>query len=90
LKKSPSADIIKIAKNQFSKVVNDQKPRDTKDKTPVKSFDDIIKPDAEPLLEEQIFDAINFINRFRINVKGKGVMFVNGKYFDLDDVSNIY
>lgn len=89
LKNSPSANIVKIAENQFNKVINDQTP---KDKTSVKSFDDIIKSDTESSLEEQILGATEFIKKFRINAdgKGKGALFINGKYFDMDDVSNLF
>ena len=86
MRSSSSANIVKIAKKQFNKVINDQTP---KDKTSVKSFDDIIKHGSESLLEEQILGATEFINKFRIDPNGKGVMFVNGKYFDMDDVSII-
>ncbi|GBC31348.2 uncharacterized protein OCT59_016320 [Rhizophagus irregularis] len=84
LKNSPSANIVKIAEKQFNNVINDQTP---KDNTSVKSFDDIIKSDTESSLEEQILGATEFINKFRIDAdgKGKGALFINGKYFDLDD-----
>ena len=79
--------ILESAKKQFNKVVDGQKP---KDQTSVKSFDDIIKPDAESSLEEQILGAVEFVDKFRIDTNGKGVMFVNGKYFDMDEVRNIF
>ncbi|GES84353.1 UDP-glucose:Glyco protein glucosyltransferase-domain-containing protein [Rhizophagus clarus] len=84
LKNSPSANIVKIAEKQFNKVTNDQTP---KDETSVKSFDYFTKSDTESSLEEQISGATEFINKFRINAdgKGKGALFVNGKYFDIDD-----
>ncbi|CAG8633054.1 10485_t:CDS:10, partial [Funneliformis mosseae] len=80
LTSSPS--IFESAKKQFNIVIGGEKP---KDKTSIKSFDDIIKPDAESSLEEQILGATEFISRFRIDTNGRGVMFINGKYFDMDD-----
>ncbi|RIA98379.1 Glycosyltransferase Family 24 protein [Glomus cerebriforme] len=77
-----SVNKVKIAEKQFNKVISDQTP---KDKTSVRSFYEIIKSDGESLLEEQIFGATEFINKFRINTDGKGAIFVNGKYFDMDD-----
>ncbi|CAI2171010.1 14159_t:CDS:10 [Funneliformis geosporum] len=77
-----SPSIFESAKKQFNIIIDGEKP---KDKTSIKSFNDIIKPDVESSLEEQILGAKEFVSRFRIDTNGRGVMFVNGKYFDMDD-----
>lgn len=51
------------------------------------SFEEILNGN-NVLVEEQIYESSNFINRFRIDADERGVLFINGRLFDMDEVTN--
>ncbi|CAG8443499.1 5466_t:CDS:10 [Acaulospora colombiana] len=68
-------------KEEYNKFVKERSP---KNKEATGSFEEIINANNS-LVEEQVNGAIEFIDRFRIDTKGKGVFFVNGKLFDMTE-----
>ncbi|CAG8531718.1 10008_t:CDS:10 [Diversispora eburnea] len=93
--RKPSKDeFLKIVEQEFNKLIDKEVPKNEK---LVNSFEEIINGN-NALVEEQIYESSNFIKRFKINTYERGVLFINGKFFDLDeayigeinDETNIY
>ncbi|CAG8437569.1 1716_t:CDS:10 [Acaulospora morrowiae] len=80
-RKSPTADFIQASKEEYDKFVQGKNPQN---KELISSFAEIIDGNNS-LVEEQINGAMEFIHRFRIDASGNGILFMNGKLFDMTE-----
>ncbi|RHZ80246.1 hypothetical protein Glove_138g61 [Diversispora epigaea] len=81
IRKPLTIEFLQIVEQEFNKLIYKEVPRIEK---LVNSFKEIINGN-NTLVEEQIYESSNFIKRLKINTHDKGVLFVNGKFFDLDE-----
>ncbi|RHZ48667.1 hypothetical protein Glove_543g33 [Diversispora epigaea] len=81
IRKSSKIEFLKTFEQEFNKLIKKEVSNNEK---LVNSFEEIINGD-NTLVEEQIHESSNFIKRFKINTNDRGVLFVNGKFFDLDE-----
>ncbi|KAG9290801.1 hypothetical protein G9A89_011764 [Geosiphon pyriformis] len=76
-----TSEISEVAREQFEAITKGQKPNDDEIRI---SFQEII--DVNSPINDKIGAAANFIKRFNILPDSNGAMFVNGKYFDIDEL----
>ncbi|RIB10779.1 Glycosyltransferase Family 24 protein [Gigaspora rosea] len=81
LNKKSTKEFIEIIREKYNHVINDKKLNEEKSSS---TFEDIINSENSPV-RKQIEDAAEFIKRFHIKPDDDGVLFVNGKYFDMDE-----
>ncbi|CAG8454088.1 447_t:CDS:10, partial [Racocetra fulgida] len=80
--KSSTKAFDEISREIYNRVVDKKQLKDEKIPS---TFEDIVNSEKSPVIE-QIEDAKDFVRRFQIKPESDGVFFVNGKYFDMDEV----